>query len=39
MPKENYKSYKNIGKALEEVAGGLMTVKKWLTNPYNFYTL
>ena len=28
MPKENYKSYKNIGKALEEVAQGLITIKK-----------
>ena len=28
MPKENYKSYKNIGKALEEVAQGLLTIKK-----------
>ena len=28
MPKDNYKSYKNIGKALEEVAQGLITIKK-----------
>ena len=28
MPKEEYKSYKNIGKALEEVAKGLITIKK-----------
>ncbi len=28
MPKDNYKSYKNIGKALEEVAQGLLTIKK-----------
>ena len=28
MPKENYKSKKNIGKALEEVAQGLITIKK-----------
>ena len=28
MPAENYKSYKNIGKALEEVAQGLIVIKK-----------
>lgn len=28
MPKEKYKSEKNIGKALEEVVEGLLTVKK-----------
>lgn len=28
MPKEKYKSAKNIGKALEEVSEGLITVKK-----------
>ena len=28
MPKGAYKSEKNIGKALEEVAAGLITVKK-----------
>ena len=28
MPKENYKSYKNIGKALEEVIENLIVVKK-----------
>ena len=28
MPKERYKSYKNIGNALEEVVEGLITVKK-----------
>ena len=28
MPKDSYKSYKNIGKALEEVAQGLITIKK-----------
>lgn len=28
MPEKNYKSSKNIGKALEEVCEGLITVKK-----------
>ncbi len=28
MPKDKYKSAKNIGKALEEVAEGLITVRK-----------
>ncbi len=28
MPKEKYKSEKNIGRALEEVVEGLLTVKK-----------
>ncbi len=28
MPKNKYKSKKNIGKALEEVASGLITLKK-----------
>ncbi len=28
MPKDEYKSYKNIGKALEEVSKGLITIKK-----------
>ncbi len=28
MPKNQYKSKKNIGKALEEVAEGLITLKK-----------
>ena len=27
MPKEKYKSYKNVGRALEEVVEGLVTVK------------
>jgi hypothetical protein len=31
MPKGKYKSAKNIGKALEEVSEGLITVRKWLT--------
>ena len=28
MPKEKYKSKKNIGKALEEIANGLVVIKK-----------
>ena len=28
MPKEKYKSSKNVGKALEEVVEGLVTIKK-----------
>ena len=28
MPKDKYKSSKNIGKALEEVAEGLITIRK-----------
>ena len=28
MPKDSYKSKKNIGRALEEVAKGMVTVKK-----------
>ena len=28
MPKDKYKSYKNLGKALEEVVEGLITEKK-----------
>ncbi len=28
MPKENYKSHKNIGMALEEVVEGLITIQK-----------
>ncbi len=28
MPQDNYKSAKNIGKALEEVAEGLITIRK-----------
>ena len=28
MPKDKYKSAKNIGKALEEVSEGLITVRK-----------
>ena len=28
MPKDKYKSKKNIGKALEEVAAGLVVIKK-----------
>ena len=28
LPKEDYKSYKNIGKALEEVAQGVLSIKK-----------
>ena len=28
MPKEKYKSSKNIGKALEEVVEGMITIKK-----------
>lgn len=28
MPNDKYKSFKNIGKALEEVSEGMLTVKK-----------
>jgi DNA-directed RNA polymerase subunit omega len=28
MPKEKYKSKKNIGRALEEIANGLVVIKK-----------
>ena len=35
MPKENYKSKKNIGKALEEVAQGLVVVKNNWQNQVN----
>ena len=28
MPKEKYKSSKNVGKALEEIVEGLVTIKK-----------
>ena len=28
MPKKDYKSYKNIGKALEEVVEGMIIIKK-----------
>lgn len=28
MPSSKYKSFKNIGKALEEVSEGMLTVKK-----------
>ena len=39
MPRENYKSYKSIGLALEEFSQGLITIKKWLTKINKFYTL
>ena len=28
MPKDNYKSKKNIGRALEEIVEGMLTLKK-----------
>ena len=36
MPKEKYKSKKNIGKALEEIVEGLVVVKKdWQNTTYS----
>ena len=30
MPRQKYKSQKNIGKCLEEVAEGMIKIQKWL---------
>lgn len=39
MPANEYKSTKNIGRALEEVTEGLIEVKKERSNTFSFFML